>query len=173
MSSQNFKVFWDEVIKQIHSEFISSNNPGDFEIWFGRIKYVEDNGTEITVSFPSDFMFNFMNSNGYILKIQTKFKDICGQDISIKPNYEKEIPNTENNLNKKVIPNNNPEEILEEVSTNLSKTENPINSCLNKKAGLLNTDRLLFLFYCFCCHNIDACTQNVFDEYRSDFNGCL
>lgn len=130
MSSQNFKVFWDEVIKQIHSEFISSNNPGDFEIWFGRIKYVEDNGTEITVSFPSDFMFNFMNSNGYILKIQTKFKDICGQDISIKPNYEKEIPNTENNLNKKVIPNNNPEEILEEVSTNLSKTENNLNSLI-------------------------------------------
>ena len=130
MSSQNFKVFWEEVIKQIHNEFISSNNPGDFEIWFGRIKYVEDNGTDITVSFPSDFMFNFMNSNGYISKIQLKFKDICGQDISIKPVYEKEIPNTENNFNKNLNLDEKSEKILEEVSSNLSKAENNLNSLL-------------------------------------------
>lgn len=135
MGSQNFKVFWDEVIKQIESEFIANNNPGDFNIWFGRIQYVEDNSTEITVSFPSDFMYKFMNSNGYIKNIQSKFKDLCAQDITIHPIFDKEIPNTENKLNS----NDNKKDTENETVTNTDINSAPTDSDSVSNSVPLNT----------------------------------
>ena len=32
MSSQNFKVFWDEVLNNIHQEYISNNNASEFDL---------------------------------------------------------------------------------------------------------------------------------------------
>ena len=99
MSSQNFRIFWDEAINQIKQEYISNDNQNDFEVWFGQIKYIEDNGTEIIVSFPSDFFHKYMISSGSIYKIQQKIKDLCGQDVSITPSFEKRTQKPENNLN--------------------------------------------------------------------------
>ena len=99
MSSQNFRIFWDEAINQIKQEYISNDNQNDFEVWFGQIKYIEDNGTEIIVSLPSDFFHKYMISSGSIYKIQQKIKDLCGQDVSITPSFEKRTQKPENNLN--------------------------------------------------------------------------
>lgn len=90
MSSQNFKIFWDEVLNMIQQEYIANNNSIEFEIWYGRIKYIEDSNSELTVSFPSKFMFNTLTKRGYIQNIKDKIKVLCGNDITIKPVYEDE-----------------------------------------------------------------------------------
>ena len=91
MSSQNFKVFWDEVLNNIHQEYISNNNASEFDLWYGTIKYIEDSNSELTVSFPSEFMFNYMNSKGYIQNIKDRIKILCAREVTIKPVYENEI----------------------------------------------------------------------------------
>ena len=95
MSSQNFKVFWDEVLNNIHQEYISNNNASEFDLWYGTIKYIEDSNSELTVSFPSEFMFNYMNSKGYIQNIKDRIKILCAREVTIKPVYENEIKKEE------------------------------------------------------------------------------
>ncbi|WP_407398816.1 chromosomal replication initiator protein DnaA [Treponema sp.] len=90
MSSQNFKIFWDEVLNMIQQEYIANKNSIEFEIWYRGIKYIEDSNSELTVSFPSKFMFNTLTDMGHIQNIKNKIKVLCGNDITIKPIYEDE-----------------------------------------------------------------------------------
>ncbi|MCQ2241745.1 chromosomal replication initiator protein DnaA [Treponema sp.] len=107
MSSQNFKDFWDEVLNNIHQEYTSNNNSNEFDIWYGRINYIEDSNSELTVSFPSEFMFNLLNSKGYIQNIKDRIKVLTSMEVTIKPIYDNENlkeslnkpSETENNLN--------------------------------------------------------------------------
>lgn len=123
MNEQNYRVFWEEALKQIHEEYKSKNLEDEFKLWFN-MEYVEDTLSEITVSVPSDFMWKTMSDKGYVSDIQNKIQELTGQNISIKyilkpkaeiksenPVENKEIP-FENNQIKK---NNTDNEIKSNV----------------------------------------------------------
>lgn len=109
MSSQNFKVFWDEALNQIKNEYISQGLEDEFTTWF-RINYVEDNKNEITVEVPSNFMWKMMNDKKIISKIQNKIQEFCGQPVILKNKIgSKEsfkIPEEENEVHQEKIQNN-------------------------------------------------------------------
>ena len=119
MSNQNFKDFWDEVLNNIHQEYISNNNSIEFDLWYGRINYIEDSNSELTVSFPSEFMFNQLNTKGYIQNIKDRIKVLCSMDVTIKPVYNNEI--LKENLNKSIESEN----ILKKENSSNDKQEIP------------------------------------------------
>ncbi|MCH5295668.1 MAG: chromosomal replication initiator protein DnaA [Treponema sp.] len=96
MSEQNYKAFWDEAIKQIHEEYKLKNKEEEFKLWFN-VDYVEDTQNEITVSAPSEFMWNQMLSRGNIDIIKNRIIDLTGQHITIKNIIKNKIsvPKTE------------------------------------------------------------------------------
>ena len=61
MSSQNYKDFFEEAIKQIREEMNANNQSDEFTLWFN-MDYVEDTLSQITVSVSSEFMWIQMNS---------------------------------------------------------------------------------------------------------------
>lgn len=92
MSSQNYRIFWQEALKQINDEYIASGKEDEFKIWF-KIEYVEDNGNVIIANVPSEFMKVQMVSLGYIDVIKNKLVEITGQsDITIQMNFSATTP---------------------------------------------------------------------------------
>lgn len=83
MSEQNYRVFWEEALKQIHDEYKNQNLENDFKLWFN-MEYIEDTLSTITVSIPSEFMWKSMNDKGYVSAVQNKIHELTGQVIDIK-----------------------------------------------------------------------------------------
>src|SRR5574344_1282122 len=83
MSEQNYRVFWEEALKQIHDEYKNQNLENDFKLWFN-MEYIEDTLSTITVSIPSEFMWKTMNDKGYVSAVQNKIHELTGQIIDIK-----------------------------------------------------------------------------------------
>ena len=82
MSEQNYKIFWDEALRQIREEYKSQNKEDLFDLWF-KMDYIEDNQNEITVSVSSEFMWNQMVMNGNVDMVSKKIEEITGKRISI------------------------------------------------------------------------------------------
>ena len=82
MSEQNYQAFWNEVLNIIHEEYKQKGQEDEFKLWFN-MEYVKDTLSEITVSVPSEFMWNSMVQRGYVKSIQEKIKEMTGQDVSI------------------------------------------------------------------------------------------
>ena len=82
MPSQNYKVFFEEAIKQIKEEMIKNNQENEFLLWFN-MNYVEDEISQITVSVASEFMWMQMNLKKYVKKLEDKINELTGQNISI------------------------------------------------------------------------------------------
>lgn len=82
MSSQNYKDFFEEAIKQIREEMNASNQSDEFTLWFN-MDYVEDTLSQITVSVSSEFMWIQMNSKKYVQRLEDKINELTGQQISI------------------------------------------------------------------------------------------
>ena len=82
MSSQNYKDFFEEAIKQIREEMNANNQSDEFTLWFN-MDYVEDTLSQITVSVSSEFMWIQMNSKKYVQRLEDKINELTGQQISI------------------------------------------------------------------------------------------
>ena len=82
MSSQNYKDFFEEAIKQIREEMNANNQSDEFALWFN-MDYVEDTLSQITVSVSSEFMWIQMNSKKYVQRLENKINELTGQQISI------------------------------------------------------------------------------------------
>lgn len=82
MSSQNYKDFFEEAIKQIREEMNANNQSDEFTLWFN-MDYVEDTLSQITVSVSSEFMWIQMNSKKYVQRLEYKINELTGQQISI------------------------------------------------------------------------------------------
>ena len=83
MAEQNYRVFFDEAIKQIHEEYKAAGKENEFLLWF-KISYVEDTISEITVSVASEFMHQQMDSRNVTSKIEQKIQELTGQSIKLK-----------------------------------------------------------------------------------------
>ena len=83
MAEQNYRVFFEEALKQIHEEYKSEGKENEFTLWFN-VSYVEDTISEITASVTSEFMRLQMEQRGTTAKIQQKIQELTGQHITIK-----------------------------------------------------------------------------------------
>lgn len=90
MSEQNYKIFWDEALNQLHEEYKADGRENEFIIWF-KMDYVEDTIDSITVSVSSEFMWTQMVSLGYKDAIQNKITELTGQDLTLKYTVVKKV----------------------------------------------------------------------------------
>ena len=127
MSSQNYKDFFEEAIKQIREEMNANNQSGEFTLWFN-MDYVEDTLSQITVSVSSEFMWIQMNSKKYVQRLEDKINELTGQQISIthivKNKQTVSVPKREPLPEPETKPTINEPEIVRPVEKKSEPTEN-------------------------------------------------
>ena len=126
MSSQNYKDFFEEAIKQIREEMNANNQSDEFTLWFN-MDYVEDTLSQITVSVSSEFMWIQMNSKKYVQRLEDKINELTGQQISIthivKNKQTVSVPKKEPVPELETKPTTEPE-IVHQVEKKSEPTEN-------------------------------------------------
>lgn len=127
MSSQNYKDFFEEAIKQIREEMNANNQSDEFTLWFN-MDYVEDTLSQITVSVSSEFMWIQMNSKKYVQRLEDKINELTGQQISIthivKNKQTVSVPKKEPLPEPETKPTINEPEIIHQVEKKSEPTEN-------------------------------------------------
>lgn len=127
MSSQNYKDFFEEAIKQIREEMNANNQSDEFTLWFN-MDYVEDTLSQITVSVSSEFMWIQMNSKKYVQRLEDKINELTGQQISIthivKNKQTVSVPKKEPLPEPETKPTINEPEIVHPVEKKSGPTEN-------------------------------------------------
>lgn len=127
MSSQNYKDFFEEAIKQIREEMNANNQSDEFTLWFN-MDYVEDTLSQITVSVSSEFMWIQMNSKKYVQKLEDKINELTGQQISIthivKNKQTVSVPKKEPLPEPETKPTITEPEIVHQVEKKSEPTEN-------------------------------------------------
>ncbi|MCR4713580.1 MAG: chromosomal replication initiator protein DnaA [Treponemataceae bacterium] len=97
----DFKVFWEEAVKVLYSEYENLNRTEEFNLWIKAIDYVNSHDTTIVISVPSTFFKEQLIRRGDISKLQNFICELSGQNISfefeIKPKELKSSDNTPNN----------------------------------------------------------------------------
>ena len=88
--SENFRELWDEALRQIGEEYRQKGQESDFRLWFN-MKYVGDEGNEITVNVPSAFFWAQQVSKGYVAKVEETLRNLTGQELSLR-HVETNIP---------------------------------------------------------------------------------
>ncbi len=86
MNEQNYQAFWNEAMNLLREEYRQNGNEDQFTLWF-KMEYIKDTLTEITVSVPSDFMWEEMVRRGSVKAVQDKIEELTGQNVKI--NYIK------------------------------------------------------------------------------------
>lgn len=126
MSSQNYKDFFEEAIKQIREEMNANNQSDEFTLWFN-MDYVEDTLSQITVSVSSEFMWIQMNSKKYVQRLEDKINELTGQQISIthivKNKQTVSVPKKEPLPEPETKPTINEPEIVHQVEKKSGPTE--------------------------------------------------
>lgn len=126
MSSQNYKDFFEEAIKQIREEMNANNQSDEFTLWFN-MDYVEDTLSQITVSVSSEFMWIQMNSKKYVQRLEDKINELTGQQISIthivKNKQTVSVPKKEPLPEPETKPTINEPEIIHQVEKKSGPTE--------------------------------------------------
>lgn len=127
MSSQNYKDFFEEAIKQIREEMNANNQSDEFTLWFN-MDYVEDTLSQITVSVSSEFMWIQMNSKKYVQRLEDKINELTGQQISIthivKNKQTVSVPKKEPLPELETKPTTTEPEIVHQVEKKSEPTEN-------------------------------------------------
>lgn len=127
MSSQNYKDFFEEAIKQIREEMNANNQSDEFTLWFN-MDYVEDTLSQITVSVSSEFMWIQMNSKKYVQRLEDKINELTGQQISIthivKNKQTVSVPKKEPLPELETKPTKTEPEIVHQVEKKSEPTEN-------------------------------------------------
>lgn len=127
MSSQNYKDFFEEAIKQIREEMNANNQSDEFTLWFN-MDYVEDTLSQITVSVSSEFMWIQMNSKKYVQRLEDKINELTGQQISIthivKNKQTVSVPKKEPLPEPETKPTITEPEIVHQVEKKSEPTEN-------------------------------------------------
>ena len=83
MTTQNYNGFLQEALIQIKDEFSMSGRESEFYMTFNNIEYIESKDLLIIATVSSKFIFDRLNSNGYIKLIEEKLFELSGQEIKI------------------------------------------------------------------------------------------
>jgi chromosomal replication initiator protein len=113
----DFKVFWDEAVNILYSEYESLNRTDEFNQWIKAIDYVKSRDLTVVLSVPSAFFKDQLNHRGDTAKLQNKICELSGQRLSlefeINPKNYSSSDNTNDNYSSindddiKVANNNN------------------------------------------------------------------
>ena len=107
----DFKVFWEEAVKVLYSEYESINRTDEFSLWIKAIDYVNSHDATVVISVPSTFFKEQLIRRGDISKLQNIICELSGQNISldfeIKPKEIKANNNSINNNSFKETENTN------------------------------------------------------------------
>lgn len=96
MEQWNYKVFWDEALKQIH-QFLADNDKLMDAIWFTSLEYKESQANTIVVSVPSNFFRDQLRNKGYINLIENTIFGLLGQPIKLDFVIQSKQQNTSQN----------------------------------------------------------------------------
>lgn len=78
------KVFWDEAMKMLRSEYEEKNNLEEFNFWLNVMEYVDCKDSILTVSVPSRlFRDNLTKERNDIQKLTQHLADLTGQQMKI------------------------------------------------------------------------------------------
>ena len=80
MPNNNYREVWFYAMDQIHEEYKNAGpqQETEFKLWFN-MTYIEDTDNTITVSVPSEFLWQTMLKKGNIDKIAKKIESLTGQ----------------------------------------------------------------------------------------------
>lgn len=85
----DFKVFWEEAVNILYSEYENLNRTDEFNQWIRPIDYVNSHDLTVVISVPSTFFKEQLIRRGDIAKLQNKICELSGQrlslDFEIKP----------------------------------------------------------------------------------------
>ncbi|MBO4509618.1 MAG: chromosomal replication initiator protein DnaA [Spirochaetaceae bacterium] len=97
----DFKVFWEEAVNILYSEYENQNRTDEFNQWIKAIDYVSSHDLAVVISVPSTFFKDQLTRRGDTAKLQNKICELSGQRISldfeIKPKDFSSYDNTNNN----------------------------------------------------------------------------
>ncbi len=80
----DFKVFWDEAVNILYSEYESLNRTDEFNQWIKAIDYVKSRDLTVVLSVPSAFFKDQLNHRGDTAKLQNKICELSGQRLSLE-----------------------------------------------------------------------------------------
>ena len=78
MGEHNYEDVWKYALDQLHEEFKNAGRETEFKLWFN-MTYVEDTLTTITVSVPSEFLWQSMLKKGNVQLVTKKIEELTGQ----------------------------------------------------------------------------------------------
>ncbi len=94
MSEYNYKEVWQYAMNQIKDELKKEEKESEFILWF-KMEYIEDTIDKISVSVPSDFMWQKMKSKGNVQKVEQTIQQLTGQSkIEIVPFFNMQTPSS-------------------------------------------------------------------------------
>lgn len=77
------KVFWEEAMKMLHSEYISNGKESNYVLWLSQVKFFSSSGNTITATVPSPFMKKNLAGREELRKVKEKLNLLTGQDFEI------------------------------------------------------------------------------------------
>lgn len=79
------KVFWEEAMKMLRSEYEEKGNLEEFSFWLSVMEYVDFKGSTFTVSVPSRlFRDNLTKERNDVQKLTQYLSELTGQQITIE-----------------------------------------------------------------------------------------
>ncbi len=118
----DYKVFWEETVKVLYSEYESKNLTDDFNLWITAINYIDSHDSTVVLSVPSKFFEEQLKRRGDITKLKNIISDLSGQDIS----FEIVIKQKNNKITEEAISNDDTisQEKDNSINTIVKKEEN-------------------------------------------------
>ena len=80
MANVDFKVFWDECIRQIRENKIDD---AEFHLWFEKLVYLSYDNSHLVVATPSRFYKDQVISRGYNKLIEKTLEELSGSQITV------------------------------------------------------------------------------------------
>lgn len=130
MSEQNYKEIWPFAMEQIHEEYKNIGQENEFLLWY-KMEYLEDTLDTITVSVPSEFLWQRMLSKGNVKKVENKICEITGRsNINITPKFNSVTIQASPDFKEELNSKEEPEKIEKEAKKQVP-AHNNTNSTLN------------------------------------------
>ena len=83
MGEHNYEDVWKYALDQLHEEFKNAGRETEFKLWFN-MTYVEDTLTTITVSVPSEFLWQSMLKKGNVQLVTKKIEELIYKTAEIR-----------------------------------------------------------------------------------------
>ena len=80
MANVDFKVFWDECIRQIRENKIDD---AEFHLWFEKLVYLSYDNSQLVIATPSRFYKDQVISRGYNKLIEKTLEELSGSQITV------------------------------------------------------------------------------------------